>query len=108
VAAPQHSDNDSPQDTFSLKRNPLDRAELDRGWSLPTTSSRPLIFFFTFFFTLGFKEAHVKRLGKFHGKSQVLVCCRVDVLRVGTGIAVYYLVQEDEPRERERESKKKS
>jgi hypothetical protein len=44
----------------------------------------------------------MKRLGKFHGKSQVLVCCRVDVLRVGTGIAVYHCVQEDEPRERER------
>jgi hypothetical protein len=54
---------------------------------------------------LDFKEAYVKRLGKFYGKSLVLVCCRVDVLRVGTGNAVYYYVQEDEPKERERERK---
>lgn len=57
-------------------------------------------FFFTFLFTLVFKEAHVKRLGKIHGKFLVLVCCGVDVLRVGTGTVVHYYIQEDGPREK--------
>jgi hypothetical protein len=29
----------------------------------------------------------MKRLGKIHGKTLVPVCCRVDILRVGTGTA---------------------
>lgn len=47
----------------------------------------------------------MERLGKFHGKFLVLVCCGVDVLRVGTSLAVCYCMQEDEPRIKKKKKK---